>query len=75
MNNYITLNPNILVGKPVIKDTRVPVTLILNLVAHGYSIQQIIDDYPILTKEAIVAALEYAEDRVGREEITLTQTE
>lgn len=69
MNERIEINPNILIGKPVIKGTRIPVTLILNLMAHGYDIKQVIDDYPILTKEDVQAALEYAQSRVNREEL------
>lgn len=56
MNEYITINSNTLVGKPVIKGTRIPVSLILNLIAHGYSIKNILDDYPNLTKPAVIAA-------------------
>ncbi len=61
MKTRIEINPNILVGKPVIAGTRVPVYLILNLLASGYNIPRIIEAYPGLTKEDIRAALEYAE--------------
>ena len=73
MNQRIIIDPNVLVGKPVIKGTRIPVTLIMNLFAHGLTIDNIIDDYPVLKKEDVIAALEYAEDRLGREEIYLTE--
>jgi uncharacterized protein (DUF433 family) len=73
MENYIEINSQILVGKPVIKGTRIPVTLILNLVSHGYSIDQIVTDYPALSRESITAALQYAEDRLEREQIYLNQ--
>jgi uncharacterized protein (DUF433 family) len=65
----IVVDPKILVGKPVIKGTRIPVSLILNLVAHGFTFAQIIDDYPILTEEDIRAALLYAGARLDREEV------
>lgn len=68
----ISINPDVLVGKPVIKGTRIPVSLILNLLAHGYDFEQIIEDYPILTREDIVAALTYAEARLEREESLIT---
>ncbi len=68
-NEYITIDPKILVGKPVIKGTRIPVTLVLNLIANGQTINEILGDYPNLTEEGVKAALKYAEDRVGREEI------
>lgn len=65
----IIQDPNILVGKPVIKGTRIPVSLILNLIAHGYDFARIIDAYPVLTPQDIQAALEYAQARLEREEI------
>lgn len=67
--NRIEINPNILVGKPVIKGTRIPVYLILNLLAHGYTFERIIKAYPKLTKEDVKAALEYAEHQAKYEEI------
>jgi len=67
-NQYIEINPNILVGKPVIKGTRIPVSLILNLVAHNYTIDKIIKAYPNLKKDQIAAALEFAAKRLDREE-------
>ena len=69
MNDYIVIDPKILVGKPVIKGTRIPVTLIVNLFGQGYTIERIREAYPVLTEEAIKAALRYAEDRIEREEI------
>ncbi len=65
----IEVNPKILVGKPVIAGTRIPVYLIVNLVANGYDFEKIIEAYPVLTKEDIKAALKYAENLVKREEI------
>lgn len=60
-NNRISIRPDILVGKPVIKGTRIPVTLILNLLAHGYDTERIVADYPILTAEDVEAAVRYAQ--------------
>ncbi|OGY24598.1 MAG: hypothetical protein A2Y57_01980 [Candidatus Woykebacteria bacterium RBG_13_40_7b] len=65
----IEINPKILVGKPVIAGTRVPAHLILNLLAHGYDFERIIKAYPILEKEDIKAAVEYAEKILRREEV------
>lgn len=64
----IVVDPKILVGKPVVAGTRIPVSKILNLVAHGYAFNQIIDNYPVLTEEDIRAALLYAGARLDREE-------
>lgn len=68
-SNRIVVDPRVLVGKPVIKDTRIPVSLILNLVAHGAPFAEIIEDYPTLTVEDIRAAILYAGARPDREEV------
>lgn len=65
----IEVNPDILAGKPVIAGTRVPVYLILNLLAAGYDAERIIHAYPGLTHEDIQAALWYAEQRMRHEEV------
>lgn len=64
----IIIDPKILVGKPVIAGTRIPVYLILNLLAHGYDFKRIIKEYPVLEKADIIAAIEYSENRLKREE-------
>ena len=64
----IVIDPTILVGKPVIEGTRIPVTLIINLFAHGYTAERIIKAYPVLVHEDIQAALDYAEKLLDREE-------
>jgi len=56
----ISSDPDILHGKPCIKGTRIPVYLIVSLVAEGESVENIIKDYPSLTPEDIKAALLYA---------------
>lgn len=56
----ITLNPQIMVGKPVIRGTRLTVEYILNLLAHGASIQEILDEYTGLTPEDIQACFLFA---------------
>jgi len=56
----ISSEPDILHGKPCIKGTRIPVYLIVSLVAEGESVENIIKDYPSLTPEDIKAALRYA---------------
>ena len=68
MDREIEINPQILVGKPVIRGTRIPVYLILNLVAHGYDFQRIIKAYPELKEKDIKAALKYAENITKYEE-------
>jgi uncharacterized protein (DUF433 family) len=60
MNKRIVINPKIMRGKPVIRGTRIPVYVILNLLAEGYDYKKIIREYPDLKKEDILAAIEYA---------------
>ncbi|HZS94104.1 MAG TPA: DUF433 domain-containing protein [Chloroflexota bacterium] len=65
----IVTNPEILGGKPVVKGTRIPVSLILNLLGNGYDFARIRDAYPDLDDEDIRAAVRYAEARINREQI------
>ena len=65
----IVVDPRILVGKPVIKGTRIPVSLVLSLGAHGATFGQFIEDYPLLTVDDIRAAILYAGARLDREEV------
>jgi len=65
----ITINPNIMVGKPVIKGTRIPVYVILNLLGDGCTFQEIIKDYPDLKKDDILAAIKFAAQFTDFEEV------
>lgn len=65
----IAMDPRILVGKPTIKGTRFPVSKILNLLGHGASFDEIVADYPILTREDIQAAILFAEASLKQEEV------
>ena len=56
----ITVDPTILVGKPIVKGTRIAVELVVDLLAHGCSEEEIVADYPQLTREDIRACLAYA---------------
>lgn len=56
----ITINPKIMVGKPVIKDTRLTVEYILNLLAHGATQTEILKEYEGLTSEDIQACILFA---------------
>lgn len=58
----IELNPKVMAGKPVIKGTRLTVQYVLNLLAHGTTIDEIISEYEGLTKEDILACLLYASE-------------
>lgn len=56
----ITVNPEVLVGKPVIKGTRLSVEYILNLLAHGSTVDEIVEEYADLRPEDIQACLLFA---------------
>lgn len=65
----IAVDPKIMLGKPVIKGTRLPVEIIIEKVAYGAAFDEIMRDYPFLTKEDIKAALLYAAKSLAREEV------
>lgn len=69
LSDRIEVNPDILMGKPVIAGTRIPIHLILNLLASGYDEDRIVEAYPNLSPEDIHAALSYAELRMRYEEV------
>jgi len=62
MSDIIESNPKILGGKPVIKGTRIPVALIYELIGLNYSINQILEEYPHLTRSIIIKILEIGKD-------------
>ena len=64
----ITIDPEILSGKPVIKGTRIPVYLVIELLANGMSEKEILLQYPTLIKADIKAALVYASKCLENEE-------
>ncbi len=69
MNNRISINPNVCHGKPVIKGTRVLVSNILGALAGGDTIEQIIEDYPNITRDDILAALQFGSEMSNFETI------
>jgi uncharacterized protein (DUF433 family) len=56
----ITIDPAVMVGKPVVKGTRVPVELVLEYLSHNPSFDEFFADYPHLTMEDVQACLRYA---------------
>lgn len=59
---FIEINPKIMLGKPVIKGTRITVENIISMLAQGISIDEILIEYKGLKKEEILACLQYAEN-------------
>ena len=59
-NEFVSSNPQVLGGKPVIRGTRISVELVLEKIAAGDSIEDIVASYPHLTREAVQAAVTFA---------------
>jgi uncharacterized protein (DUF433 family) len=68
----ITINHDILLGKPVIKGTRIAIELILKKLSEGMAIEEMLNAYPHLTRDDILAALSYSADVISREELIAT---
>lgn len=67
----IERDPDVMVGKPVVRGTRVTVELILREIAAGRSFAEVVDAYPRLTTDDIAAALAYAADYISRESLVV----
>jgi uncharacterized protein (DUF433 family) len=67
----IETNPKIMLGKPVIRGTRISVELILRKIAEGATEDELIEAYPHLTAQDIRAAVKYAADTVAHEETSV----
>jgi uncharacterized protein (DUF433 family) len=66
---HIELDPRVMVGKPVIRGTRIPVELLVRLLGQGVSEAEILDEYPGLLREDVRAALLYAASVLAQEEV------
>jgi uncharacterized protein (DUF433 family) len=69
----IEINPKVMLGKPVIRGTRIPVELILRKLGEGASEGELLESYPHLTGEDIKAAMTYAADTLAHEEMVLAE--
>ncbi|MDA8215727.1 MAG: DUF433 domain-containing protein [Nitrospiraceae bacterium] len=65
----ITIDPKILVGKPVIKGTRIAVEFVIDLLAQGWPESEILRNYPGITHEDILACLKYAGEALHSEKV------
>ena len=68
---YIEINPNIMLGKPIIKGTRITVELIIEKLALGETFEEILEAHPRLKREHILAALFYAYYTIKNEDIQI----
>lgn len=69
LTDRIETNPEVMLGKPVIRGTRIPVELILRKLSEGASEADLLGAYPRLTREDIQAAMRYAADTLAHEEV------
>jgi uncharacterized protein (DUF433 family) len=74
LTDRIDINPEVMLGKPVIRGTRIPVELILRKLSDGASDADLVDAYPQLTREDIQAAIRYAADALAHEEVVFIGT-
>jgi uncharacterized protein (DUF433 family) len=65
----IQLDPNVMMGKPVIRGTRITVELILRKLGEGVAESDLLDAYPRLTRKDIQAAMRYAAETLAHEEL------
>lgn len=65
----ITIDPAVLVGKPVIKGTRLAVEFIVGLLGQGWTVDEVLEDYPGITREDVQACLAYASEVLRSEKV------
>ncbi len=70
--DHIVIDPKILVGKPVIKGTRIAVEFVIDLLGRGWTVEQILEEYDHLTREQIQACLAYASEMLKAEQVYVT---
>ena len=73
-NDMIQSKPSIMMGKPVVAGTRVSVELILEKLAEGESVEQILEAHPRLSREAILAALSFAAKAIKADVVYPTES-
>ena len=71
ITDRIEINPKVLMGKPVIRGTRITVELILRKISEGATEKELVEAYPRLTREDIKAAIRYAADTLAHEEMVI----
>jgi uncharacterized protein (DUF433 family) len=69
--DHIEIDPEVMLGKPVIRGTRITVEIVLEKLAADIPIDGILADYPRLTREDVLAAVDYARAALGTDELLL----
>jgi len=70
--NRIAVHPNVMLGKPCIKGTRITVELIIKKMSEDATIEELLEGHPNLTRKDILAALAYSADVISREELIVS---
>lgn len=71
ITDRIEINPKVMMGKPVIRGTRLPIELLLRKLSEGATEVDLLDAYPRITREDIQAAIRYAADTLAHEETVI----
>ncbi len=74
LTDRIEMNPKVMMGKPVIRGTRIAVELILRKLSEGATIRDLLEAYPRLAREDVQAAIGYAADTLAHEETVLLES-
>lgn len=70
--DFISQNPEIMMGKPCIRGTRLTVETILDKLGHGISYEELLESYPALTRDHILAAQSFAADYLSMDQVVWT---
>jgi uncharacterized protein (DUF433 family) len=74
MNDRISIDHRIMGGAPCITATRIPVATVLGLLGQGYSLSEVVEEHPALTKDDILASLRFAAQALDQRELPLRLT-
>ena len=74
LTDRVETDPGVMLGKPVIRGTRITVELVLRRLSEGASVDSILESYPHLSREDILGVLEYAYKIVAREDIIAVES-
>jgi uncharacterized protein (DUF433 family) len=72
--DHVTIEPQVLAGKPIIKGTRISVEFVIDLLARGWTTEQVLREYDHLTVEDVQACLAYASEVLKSERVYLLPT-
>ena len=73
LTDYVEAKPDVMLGKPVIRGTRITVELVMRKLSEGATVEAILDAYPHLTRAGVLGALDYARKVAAHEELVVTQ--